>query len=88
MDLYFQVILKNCVENIFFVIKNYSFNLIKFLTIFLSQLITLQTSNLLLLIRCYTKYIIEIENETALLEQLNYNTLMNEKDTSSQLQGD
>ena len=31
----------------------------------------LQTSNLLLLIRCFTKYIIEIENESALLEQLN-----------------
>jgi len=31
----------------------------------------LQTSNLLLLIRCFTKYIIEIENESALMEQLN-----------------
>ena len=31
----------------------------------------LQTYNLLLLIRCFTKYIIEIENESALLEQLN-----------------
>jgi hypothetical protein len=32
---------------------------------------TLQTGNALLLIRCFTKYIIEIENEAALLEQLN-----------------
>jgi hypothetical protein len=31
---------------------------------------TLQTGNALLLIRCFTKYMIEIENETALLEQL------------------
>jgi len=31
----------------------------------------LQTSNALLLIRCFTKYIIEIENETSLLEQIN-----------------
>jgi len=52
-----------------------------------SQLITLQTSNLLLLIRCYTKYIIEIENETALLEQLNFNSSANEKETSNQLSG-
>lgn len=31
----------------------------------------MQTANALLLIRCFTKYIIEIENERALLEQLN-----------------
>lgn len=31
----------------------------------------MQTSNGLLLIRCFTKYIIEIENECALLEQIN-----------------
>jgi hypothetical protein len=31
----------------------------------------LQTSNILLIIRCFTKYIIEIENENALMEQLN-----------------
>jgi hypothetical protein len=31
----------------------------------------LQTTNALLLIRCFTKYIVEIENENALLEQLN-----------------
>ena len=34
-------------------------------------MITLQTTNALLIIRCFTKYIIEIENETALLDQLN-----------------
>lgn len=33
---------------------------------------TLQTSNALLIIRSFTKYIIEIENETALLEQMNH----------------
>lgn len=33
---------------------------------------TLQTSNALLLIRCFTKYLIEIENEAALLEQINF----------------
>jgi hypothetical protein len=32
----------------------------------------LQTGNALFLIRCFTKHIIEIENETALLEQLNF----------------
>jgi hypothetical protein len=31
----------------------------------------LQTSNILLIIRCFTKYIIEIENENALMEQMN-----------------
>ena len=31
----------------------------------------MQTANMLLIIRCYTKFIIEIENEEALLEQLN-----------------
>lgn len=33
---------------------------------------SLQTANALLLIRCYTKYLIEIENEAALLEQINF----------------
>lgn len=40
-----------------------------------SQLMVLHTSNLLLIIRCFTKYIIEIENESALLDQLNARTL-------------
>lgn len=31
----------------------------------------MQTANALLLIRCFTKYIIQIENECALLEQIN-----------------
>lgn len=35
-------------------------------------MITLQTANALLIIRCFTKYIIEIENETTLLEHMNY----------------
>jgi hypothetical protein len=38
---------------------------------------TLQTSNALLLIRCFTKYIIEIENESTLLEQINSNAFNN-----------
>ena len=37
----------------------------------LSYLMIMQTANALLLIRCFTKYIIEIENECALLEQIN-----------------
>jgi len=37
-----------------------------------NQLMSLQTANALLLIRCYTKYLIEIENEAALLEQINF----------------
>ena len=36
-----------------------------------SHLMALQTANALLIIRSFTKYIIEIENESALLEQLN-----------------
>lgn len=32
---------------------------------------TLQTANALLIIRCFTKYIIEIDTESALLEQIN-----------------
>lgn len=31
----------------------------------------LQSTNALLLVRCFTKYIIEIENECALIEQIN-----------------
>lgn len=37
---------------------------------------TLQTANSLLIIRCFTKYIIEIENETAFLEQINAKPLV------------
>ena len=50
---------------------------------------TLQTANLLLLIRCFTKYIIEIENENALLEQLNFTPLSakNQTDASNQPDG-
>lgn len=36
-----------------------------------NNLMTTQTANALLLIRCFTKYLIEIENECALLEQIN-----------------
>lgn len=36
---------------------------------------TLQTANALLIIRCFTKYIIEIETESALLEQINAKSL-------------
>ncbi len=32
---------------------------------------TMQTANALFIIRCFTKYIIQIENESALLEQIN-----------------
>jgi hypothetical protein len=31
----------------------------------------MQTTNALFIIRCFTKYLIEIENEAAFLEQLN-----------------
>ena len=30
-----------------------------------------QTTNAIFLVRCFTKYIIEIENESALIEQIN-----------------
>lgn len=36
-----------------------------------NPIITIQIANSLMLIRCFTKYIIEIENESALLEQIN-----------------
>jgi hypothetical protein len=45
----------------------------------------LQTSNILLIIRCFTKYIIEIENENALMEQLNTknSTISNSESTNN-----
>lgn len=47
---------------------------------------TLQTANGLMLIRCYTKYLIEIENESALLEQMNFKPSINvASDSSSKL---
>ena len=51
--------------------KNKIFKLIGGFFVHLSPLMILQTTNALLLIRCFTKYIVEIENENALLEQLN-----------------
>lgn len=61
------------------------FQLVAF-SLFPSPLMVLQTTNALLLIRCFTKYIVEIENENALLEQLNAKSY--DSSSSSDLKGD
>ena len=49
---------------------------------------TLQTANALLIIRCFTKYIIEIDTEVALLEQINAKPLNLESNDDSKQESD
>lgn len=44
---------------------------------------TLQTTNAVMLIRCFTKYLIEIENEAALLEQINFKAVSSLTDSQA-----
>lgn len=44
---------------------------------------TLQTTNAVMLIRCFTKYLIEIENEAALLEQINFKAISSLTDSQA-----